>query len=204
LLQDGWLFIIPNNRLPKAARTMHELSDQECLAILTASPRDPTAANRAFETLVLRHDGALQRKLSCQYPSLRQDLTDISQDTWMRVWKRLDAKIRPEAFSTWLFHVGKNLAIDLIRKKASRPTTALGEQDIASAQADHVHELGFREKLQQCVEKLSPQNRDFLARLFNLEAPDEIAAALGRKTARIYQIKHEIGKQLLGCLGWLP
>ncbi len=184
---------------------MPELSDQECLAILTANPRDRSAAERAFETLVRRHDGRLQRSLGCRYPTLKSDeVQDLCQETWLRVWTRLDANVRPECLRSWLIRVGANLAIDLIRKKATRPETALGERDIASGQADHVHELGFREKLQHCVQRLTPQDRDFLGRLFNLETFDEIAAALGRNKARIYQIKHEIGQQLLGCLGWLP
>ena len=134
----------------------------------------------------------------------REVAEDLFQETWMRVWRRLDADIRAAAFRGWLFVVGANLAKDLIRKKVSQPTSALGERDIVSAQADHVHELGFREKLEHCVKNLSPQHRDFLARLFNLETFDEIAAALGRNKTRIYQIKHEIGQQLLGCLGWVP
>jgi RNA polymerase sigma factor (sigma-70 family) len=184
---------------------MTELSDQECLVILTAKPRDPAAAKGAIETLLHRHDRHLQCTLRSRYPSLgHEDLADLSQETWMRVWRWLDAKIHPDAFRGWLFRVGINLAIDLIRKKASRPTTAHSGQDIASVQADHVHEIGFREKFQNCVEKLSPKERDFLAMLFNLETPDEIAKALGRNKARVYQIKHEVGKQLLGCLEWVP
>src|SRR5262249_5081165 len=152
------------------ARAMPALSDQQCLAILLATPRDPAAAEGAMERLVLRHDGALQRHLHFQFASLREELADLCQETWMRVWTRLDSGVRPEAFRRWLFQVGVNLAIDLMRRKASRPAVALGDHDIASAQADHVHELGFREKLRRCVEKLSPNHRAFLERLFNLES----------------------------------
>src|SRR5215813_13800813 len=126
------------------ARVMPALGDQQCLGILLAKPRDPAAAEGAMETLVLRHDGALQRHLHFQFPSLREELADLCQETWMRVWTRLDASIRADAFRNWLFQVGVNLAIDLIRKKASRPAVALGDRDMVSAQADHVHELGFR------------------------------------------------------------
>jgi RNA polymerase sigma factor (sigma-70 family) len=183
---------------------MFELSDQECLAILTADPRDRVAAERAIEALFCRHDGWLQRHLHFQYASLGEDLADLCQEIWIRVWTRLDAKIRPGAFRSWLFQIGNNLAVDLIRKKASRPASALGNQDVASGQADPVHELGFREKLRSCVEKLTPNHRAFLDRLFNLETFDEIAAALGRNKARVFQIKHEIRQQLLDCLGWRP
>jgi RNA polymerase sigma factor (sigma-70 family) len=183
---------------------MSVLTDQECLAILTADPRDPLAAERAIEILFHRHDVSLQRHLHFQFASLREELADICQEAWIRVWTRLDANIRSDAFRSWLFQVGNNLAIDLIRKKASRPAIALGTREIASDQVDHVHELGFREKLRHCVEKLTPNQRAFLDRLFNLETFDEIAAALGRNKARIFQIKHEIRQQLLDCLGWLP
>ena len=177
-------------------------SDQECLAILIAEPRDRVAAERAIETLFHRHDGSLQRQLQFQFAFIGEELADICQETWIRVWTRIDSSIQPDAFRNWLFRVGANLAIDVMRKKASRPATAFDQQDVASRQADHVHELGFREKLQHCVDRLTPDHRAFLDRLFNLESSDEIAAALGRTKARIFQIKHEIRRQLLDCLGW--
>jgi DNA-directed RNA polymerase sigma subunit (sigma70/sigma32) len=60
--------------------------------------------------------------------------------------------------------------------------------------------VAFREQLQSCLEKLPEKSRDFLRRLLNLETADEIEAATGIKKTRIYQIKHEIGKQLAGCM----
>src|SRR5260370_13028479 len=133
---------------------MPEFSDHDCLALLKANPRDPQA-ERAFETLVHRYDAPMQRTLRCRYPSLTsEDLQEVSQDAWLRVWRRLDANVRVEAFRSWLFRIGMNLAIDLIRRKAARPETALGDREIASVKADHVHELGFAEKLKHCVELL--------------------------------------------------
>ena len=183
---------------------MPGLSDQECLAVLVANPRDRVAAERAMETLFHRYDGSLQRQLQFQFAFIGEELADVCQETWMRVWARVDANIRPGAFRSWLFQIGSNLAIDVMRKRASRPAVALDQQDIVSRQPDHVHELGFREKLRRCVDRLKPDQQAFLDRLLSLESSDEIAAALGRTKARVFQIKHEIRTQLLDCLGWQP
>src|ERR1022692_4563225 len=96
---------------------MPELNDQECLAILTANPRDRAAVDQAMETLCQRYGAFLRLHLLRRFPSLRDaDLGDLCQETWLRVWKHLDAGVPAEAFRSWLFRIAGNLAIDRFRR----------------------------------------------------------------------------------------
>ena len=180
---------------------MPALSDHECLAILVARPRDSDAAERAVATLFERYDRRLQCHLRCRFSSLNDDdVCELAQEAWLRVWRRLDDQVRAEAFRGWLYRIGDNLAIDLIRKKGTRAETPMGEREIAAGAPNHVHELDFAQQLRRCVEKLPERLQELLRRLLNLETFDEIEAATGQKKSRIYQLKHEVGKLLLGCL----
>jgi RNA polymerase sigma-70 factor (ECF subfamily) len=183
------------------SRLMAPLSDSECLVILRAEPRDREGAERAFALLFERYDRRLQCHLHCRYPSLRdEDLREICQETWLKVWRYLDAKVRAEAFRAWLYRIGGNQAIDTIRRKGRRPESALGERDVESARAGHVHELAFAEQMKRCVDRLPERLRDLMKRLLNLETFDEIAAATDLPKSRIYQIKHEIGSLVASCM----
>jgi len=180
---------------------MRAVSDQECLAILQASPRNHALAEEALAGLFENYDRRLRIHLRWRYPALPDaDLEELSQETWLRVWERLDERVRPEAFRGWLYRVGENLAIDLIRRKTLRSEAAWGERDVPERSANHVHGLAFAEQLQKCVDKMPARLRDFVQRLLNLETFDEIAASLNQKKSRIYQLKHEVARLLLGCM----
>lgn len=185
----------------RATWSMGPSSDHECLAILQAEPRNHAAAEQALATLFERYDRFLRNHLRCVYPMLRDaDLGELSQETWLKVWKHLDSRLRPEAFRGWLFRVGKNAAIDELRRKNVRSEESWSERDIAERMPNHVHDLGFAEQLKKCVEKMPDRLREFVRRLLNLETADEIAATTEQKKSRIYQLKHEAGKLLMQCM----
>jgi len=69
-----------------------------------------------FGDLVLRYQGRLVNYL---YRVLRdlEEAHDLAQEVFFKVYQALD-RYNPEyRFSTWLFRVGQNAAIDLIRKR---------------------------------------------------------------------------------------
>ena len=186
-------------------RFMPLLSDAECLAFLQAGVRRQAEAEEALGILFNRYDRLLQCHLRWKYPALPDDdLSELSQETWLRTWKHLDSRVRPEAFRAWLYRVGDNLAIDLIRRKNTRAEASLGVHEPAERRPDHVHALAYGEQLQKCVEKMPERLRDFVQRLLNLESDDDIADALDKKKARVYQIKNEVKQLLLKCMEQTP
>lgn len=47
----------------------------------------------------------------------RQNAEDISQETFLKMWRNLKKYRQGENFKTWLFTIARNTAIDLLRKK---------------------------------------------------------------------------------------
>ncbi len=71
---------------------------------------------RAFAGLVRRHQdrmfGFLLRMLGT-----RDEAMDLTQDSFLKAWKALP-DWRPEArFTTWLFQIARNAALDLLRHR---------------------------------------------------------------------------------------
>jgi len=180
---------------------MPSFSDHECLAILTAEPREQAVAEQALATLHDRYSRFLRLRLLRSYPGLRDaDLDELCQETWLRVWKHLDCRIRAEAFRSWLFRIGNHLAIDLFRRPRNQRETSWGERDALESRANHVDMIADAEQLQRCVEKMPARLREFVHRLLNLEDDDQIAADMEKKKSRIYQIKSEVKEMLLNCM----
>jgi RNA polymerase sigma-70 factor (ECF subfamily) len=73
----------------------------------------------AFTALVERHAGGLHRAIA----RILVDSTeawDVVQTTFLRSWQSLDRYDPRWSFSTWLYRIGTNLAIDLLRARSSR------------------------------------------------------------------------------------
>ncbi|MGH7141677.1 MAG: RNA polymerase sigma factor [Minisyncoccia bacterium] len=86
-------------------------SDEELVAAYNAGDES------VFAVLVERHLPsvyALARKLGAD----ASEADDISQDTFLKVWKNIK-KFRPQSaqFKTWLLHIARNTIIDLLRKR---------------------------------------------------------------------------------------
>lgn len=76
----------------------------------------------AFRRLVERHEGRAQRVARKMVPS-DEDARDLCQEAFLRVFRHLERFDFQYAFSTWLYRIVTNLAIDHLRKR--RPTTSL-------------------------------------------------------------------------------
>ena len=91
---------------------------------------------------------------------------DIVQMALLKAWQQLDRYDSRYRFSTWLYRIGTNLAIDLLRSRNSRERVhragfehrlhLVGEGETAGTRADR-HEAD--RILQQIVGVLTPQQR---------------------------------------------
>jgi RNA polymerase sigma-70 factor (ECF subfamily) len=72
----------------------------------------------AFAALVRRHQRALHRYLLRMVGS-PDDALELTQDAFLRAWQAL-SQWTPEAeFRTWLFRIGRNAALDLLRRRGT-------------------------------------------------------------------------------------
>ena len=73
----------------------------------------------AFAQLVRRHSGGLHRAVA-RILADDSEAWDVVQMAFLKAWQRLDRYDPRYKFSTWLYRIGTNLAIDLLRSRSSR------------------------------------------------------------------------------------
>ncbi len=118
----------------------------------------------AFAELVRRHEKRAWRVARNLVPS-DEDARDLAQDAFLRVFKNLHRFDFNHAFSTWLYRIVTNLAIDLLRKRRTAYSTSGKDEDEPDPEIiDHQVELPCaaleREEtiseVQACLETLAP------------------------------------------------
>src|SRR5690606_28532657 len=83
-------------------------------AVLAARARDGDTP--AFVELVGRHQDRVFRFV-LRMTGSRDDAMDLTQETFMKAWQAMP-RWRPEAkFGTWLLQIGRNGALDLLRRR---------------------------------------------------------------------------------------
>jgi len=140
----------------------------------------------AFAQLVRRHSGGLHRAVA-RILADDSEAWDVVQMAFLKAWQRLDRYDPRYSFSTWLYRIGTNLAIDLLRSRSSRERThkagtehrlrLVGTAEAAGSRAES-HEAD--RILSEVVEVLTPQQRSafVLREMHGLETA-EVAEVLG-------------------------
>lgn len=82
----------------------------------------------AFEALVKRHEGRAWRVAKNMLPS-DEDAQDIAQEAFLRVHKNLANFDFQHAFTTWLYRIVTNLAIDHLRRRRIVASGTISESD---------------------------------------------------------------------------
>src|SRR5437867_3016809 len=88
--------------------------------------RDPDLLDRLIE----QYQHRLLRYL-LYLTGNRETAEDLFQETWIKVLERGGQYDGKHNFSTWLFAVGRNLAIDLLRRKKAVSLDGMADEDDA-------------------------------------------------------------------------
>src|ERR1035437_6390348 len=75
-----------------------------------------------FPVLVARYETRLFRFIR-RYTGDSEDARDVTQEVFLKVYSALDDFDPRYKFSTWLFRIGGNAAIDHIRRRKARPAS---------------------------------------------------------------------------------
>jgi len=126
-----------------------------------------------------------------RYAGNSQDVEDITQETFIKVWRNLRKFDQNKSFKTWIFSIAKNTAIDFLKKKKTIPFSEFeneeGENMITETLADPsplpqelLEKAGMAHILHSAMEKLSPKYRMVLFLRYNDHFNfREIAESLG-------------------------
>jgi len=147
--------------------------------------------DRAFAALVVRYERALIRVLS-RLVHDEELARDLAQETFWRVYNRLDRFDTSRRFGPWLFRVGVNLGLDGLRRHGPPPASSI---DVGSTDGRRAFDLAdpdprVRDELAQEVrfvlERLPATYRAILV-LKDLEgfSTAEVAAIVNRREATV-------------------
>ena len=176
-MTQGKLCVLPGRAGDRAEVAM---DDREAVRAARAGDDD------AFAALMRRYSGGLHRAVA-RILADDAEAWDVVQMAFVRAWQGLDRYDERWSFSTWLYRIGTNLAIDLLRSRTSREKAhragaehrfrVVGESPPASELADHREVDRLFDELVGC---LTPQQRGAFV-LRELEGMDtaDVAHALG-------------------------
>lgn len=115
----------------------------------------------------------------------REDALDIVQETFMRLYEKMDYYEKGKNFQGWLLQIAKNLCIDYYRKNISKRRELESEKSIeelnlaAENNPSSSTSSDLRAIFSRCLQKLAERQRMvFVMKHYNGLQYDEIAQAL--------------------------
>ncbi|MFL6058812.1 MAG: RNA polymerase sigma factor [Rubrobacteraceae bacterium] len=136
---------------------MKDVAD-ETLVQRVAQSGDERALSELYDRYARLVYGAGVRYLGDR--SLAEDLV---QDVFTAVWRRAAGFDPSQAsFATWVFHITRNRATDLIRRRRARVRTVGDDPPFEPGEGDPTGELSRSFDLASALSRLSPAHREVL------------------------------------------
>ncbi|MDH4231799.1 MAG: sigma-70 family RNA polymerase sigma factor [Nitrospirota bacterium] len=163
--------------------------------------------DKAFELLLARHQRSVYN-LACRFLNDEAEAEDITQETFIRVF-RAAGTYTPEAkFSTWLYTIVKNLCFNSLRKRRSVTIVSTEEETLPEIPAENhdpseiIDGKRLRFKVLNAVSAL-PENMRIAVILhkFHDLQYDEIAKILGCSVNAVKLRVHRAKALLANSLG---
>jgi RNA polymerase sigma-70 factor, ECF subfamily len=101
-------------------KSYRDMDDAELIALCQRKD------NRAFETLVKRHQRTVSNLLYRMAPDW-DNHADLSQEVFIRMWRNIGRLKNPRAFKSWVTQITTNLFYDELRKKPKLRTISMDE-----------------------------------------------------------------------------
>jgi len=147
-------------------------------------------SKQAFGELVMRYERRLIRVIM-QFVKNQETAEDLAQETFLKVYERLDQFDPSRRFGPWLFRIGVNQTLDYIRRRKRRGWWLLftdrgTEKPLDPATVDPRQQLDLEQEVEAVLEQI-PENYRIVMTLRDLQnfSTSEIATMLGRKEATI-------------------
>lgn len=150
----------------------------------------------AFEALVRAHQADVYR-LALQLVRDPSTAEDVTQEAFVHAFRALRRFRGGSKFSTWLFRITRNCAVDAIRRRERRRTY----EQAALAPDIPVQEPSLRAALEEAIEALEPNLREafLLIEVFGLSYA-EASVVLGSPAGTLKSRMHRARLALMGAL----
>ena len=131
--------------------------------------RAQAGEERAFEALVLRHQERAYR-VARGLVANREDARDLAQEAFLRVFRSLERFDFDHEFTTWLYRIVTNLAIDQLRKRRPVVSTSAGEgeperelpDEAAQRPRETLERAETASAVRACIDRLAPHFRSVM------------------------------------------
>jgi RNA polymerase sigma-70 factor (ECF subfamily) len=155
---------------------------------------------KEFIELINKHQGILQK--ICNIYFYRNPFKeDYYQEILIRLWKSYPSFKNQSSFSTWLYRVALNTAIDIIRKLNIRPIhSELSKFEYNIPDPEHNIESYKKDKLYLAINHLSDMEKAIIILYLDDYSYKEIAEIIGISESntgvKINRIKNQLIKIL--------
>ena len=177
--------------------------------------------DRAFEELVRTYEKKVYH-LALRMCGNQEDAYEVAQEAFLSAWRGMKFFRGDSSFSTWLYRLTSNAAIDFMRRERRQnapDSVSLDDEEVYTEPADSApspHQQAERSELRQALAEglrtLSPEHRQvLLLRELQGLSYEEIAQALdldlGTVKSRIARAREKLRKYLVSSgnfSGYLP
>ncbi len=137
----------------------------------------------------------------------KEDALDLVQETFLRLYQKIDLFREGRNFEAWLLQVARNLCIDHYRKnyvkrREMEVATPVEELPIADARAEgEIHLSDLKDVLSRCVDQLAERQRTiFILRHYDQLKNEEIAQMLEISIGTVKSLHFKAIQNLRGLL----
>lgn len=160
----------------------------------------------AFEQLVDKYLKPIYNFLY-HFVSDRENLDDITQETFIKAWKNIKKFDQEKKFKTWLFTIAKNTALDYLKKKKTIPfsmfTDSEGYNKLEDISEDSILPDEFLERadatkdLEEILKKIPDQYQIILSMRYRDDFSLHEIAAILKIPYNTIKSQHQRGLKIL-------
>lgn len=155
----------------------------------------------AFEELVRMYEAPVYRLALRMCGGRAEDAQEVAQEAFLAAWRGLPRFRGQCRFSSWLYKLTANAAVDHLRREKRRPAAVplenAGEPADPHTPQEELERRELHRAVQQALDRLTPEHREvLLLRQMQVLSYQEIGAALsleeGTVKSRISRAKRQL------------
>ncbi|MFC2163698.1 RNA polymerase sigma factor [Acidobacteriota bacterium] len=184
---DAVLLGTRNRMLEKRA-----LSEREILEVVQKGNKE------AYQEIVVRYMHSAYY-VALAFVHNQQDAMDISQDAFIRAFRRIKKFDTEKPFFPWFYKILKNLCIDYFKRRQRRNEVPL--ENVRVLEVEH-EDREMKKALWKGIEELPPEQKEIIIlRYFRQLSYQEMAEVLGKPIGTIMSSLYYAKKRLKGIVG---